>query len=566
MLNMQGIALPDFGGVEKIKGSIGELQDLLTSIKSVLPSTWDTSMITGLSDGLSKVTGAVDIAQKGMDLFKSSITAPNVESLGKLKDNIGGLQGILTDVQSVLPSTWDTSMLTTFSEGLDKVTGAVDVVQKGMEILNSELVQNALKWWDSNKAVIAQTVSTQAQTIATQAQEIATKIAGAAQSAFNFILSLNPIALVVIAVVALIAIFALLWTQCDGFRNFFIGLWENLKVIGEWISTVFCGFWTALQEVIVVLWESLVVVGEWIAVVFCAYWIALQEVIVVLWECLVAVGEWIVGVFCAAWGTLMGVISGLWESLKVIGQWVSTIFCKVWTNLQTVIGVLWESLKIVGQWISTVFSQAWDGLREVICGVWKSIEKMWGGVATWFEKTIWQPLMAGLKTFANFFIGIWNGIIAGVESGVNWIISAINVAINFLNDALSGLSWILEKAGIEVELSIPSIPSANLGRLPKFASGGVISRPTLGIMGEYAGASNNKEIITPENLMRKIVQEETGMNSNEATNSLLQELIDAVRSKNTVVNLDGSEIGRSVDKWKSKQGLAVSKGAFAYAY
>lgn len=43
-----------------------------------------------------------------------------------------------------------------------------------------------------------------------------------------------------------------------------------------------------------------------------------------------------------------------------------------------------------------------------------------------------------------------------------------------------------------------------------FASGGVVSQPTLGLVGEYAGASRNPEIITPERLMRTIFREEAG--------------------------------------------------------
>lgn len=45
----------------------------------------------------------------------------------------------------------------------------------------------------------------------------------------NIAVALNPIGAFVIAVVALIAIFAVLWKKCDGFRNFWIGLWNAIK-------------------------------------------------------------------------------------------------------------------------------------------------------------------------------------------------------------------------------------------------------------------------------------------------------------------------------------------------
>lgn len=54
-------------------------------------------------------------------------------------------------------------------------------------------------------------------------------------------LAANPIVLIIAAIVALIAAFALLWNKCEGFRNFWIGLWEGIK------STA-VSVWTFLQE------------------------------------------------------------------------------------------------------------------------------------------------------------------------------------------------------------------------------------------------------------------------------------------------------------------------------
>jgi hypothetical protein len=64
----------------------------------------------------------------------------------------------------------------------------------------------------------------------------------------------NPIGLVIAAIVALIAIFATLWNKCEGFRNFWKGLWDGLKnvcsatwsgiksvfsSVGSWFSSTF---------------------------------------------------------------------------------------------------------------------------------------------------------------------------------------------------------------------------------------------------------------------------------------------------------------------------------------
>ena len=48
---------------------------------------------------------------------------------------------------------------------------------------------------------------------------------------------------------------------------------------------------------------------------------------------------------------------------------------------------------------------------------------------------------------------------------------------------------------------------ASLASLPKFADGGLVYGPTLGLMGEYSGAKSNPEVIAPLNKLRGLLGE-----------------------------------------------------------
>lgn len=50
--------------------------------------------------------------------------------------------------------------------------------------------------------------------------------------------------------------------------------------------------------------------------------------------------------------------------------------------------------------------------------------------------------------------------------------------------------------------------------LPKFAEGGIAYGPTLGLFGEYAGASNNPEVVAPLDRLRALIGTDTGLASN----------------------------------------------------
>ena len=54
-----------------------------------------------------------------------------------------------------------------------------------------------------------------------------------AQGLLNTVMSANPISLIVLAIGALIAIFVVLWNKCDGFREFWINLWDILVDAGK---------------------------------------------------------------------------------------------------------------------------------------------------------------------------------------------------------------------------------------------------------------------------------------------------------------------------------------------
>ncbi|KZE82897.1 hypothetical protein AV926_04935 [Myroides marinus] len=53
--------------------------------------------------------------------------------------------------------------------------------------------------------------------------------------------------------------------------------------------------------------------------------------------------------------------------------------------------------------------------------------------------------------------------------------------------------------------------------IPKFANGGIVSGPTFGMMGEYAGAANNPEVIAPLNKLKDLIEPAGGSSNVHVT-------------------------------------------------
>lgn len=118
---------------------------------------------------------------------------------------------------------------------LDKIlemTGSAD-----MDAFADKVV-GAFEWLADNGGTILAILGTiigafAAYKAVTISMTIAQNAATISQKALNLAMSLNPVGLVIAGIVALIAIFAMLWNKCEGFRNFWIGLWDGIKMVAS---------------------------------------------------------------------------------------------------------------------------------------------------------------------------------------------------------------------------------------------------------------------------------------------------------------------------------------------
>lgn len=70
-------------------------------------------------------------------------------------------------------------------------------------------------------------------------------------SVLNGVLLANPIGLVIAGIVALVAGFMYLWKHCEGFRNFWIGLWNGIVALFNTVIDFFKNNWQALLLLLV---------------------------------------------------------------------------------------------------------------------------------------------------------------------------------------------------------------------------------------------------------------------------------------------------------------------------
>lgn len=332
-----------------------------------------------------------------------------------------------------------------------------------------------------------------------QILESTVKSVGAGFSRLWAIISAHPFALVAVAIATVVALFVHLWKTNEEFRNSIQDLWNNtLKPTIDKIINV-------LKE----LWEE--------------HLKPLVDRIKELWE-----------------NTLKPSLSDLWDTVK-----------DVWDKLSVVLG---EIIKVVGVVISTVLGVLVGGV-EMIASIIGGIADVLTGIIDFLTGIFtgdWEKAWTGIKEIVlgilDSISGVFEGFIDGLIEGINNLGNAINDL--FGKDKKKKNTYTFNtNSKINLKNQAKNI---NIPQMRAFANGGVLNSPTVGLMGEYTGASNNPEIVTPQSLMRETMEDANASLIN-AIFAIGNQISKSVDDKNMDVYMDTAKVTRRITKEQTAQ-------------
>lgn len=307
-----------------------------------------------------------------------------------------------------------------------------------------------------------------------------TRIATAVQAAFNIVMAMNPIGLIIIAVIALVAAFAYLWTHSAAFRNFFIGMWNGIKAavfaVGAWFAGPFVNFFVAA--------------GHAIAAPFLWLW---HNVLDPAWQ---------------AWSTgarfVMNIVSSLahlwlFAFQNTVGRVVLWLWHEVYDPaihaIAAVTRWLWDNA------VRPVFAAVATSARAVgTAAMWlwhNAIEPaMHGAGATvrWLYNNVVAPVFGAIRgavnTTGNVIHSVFSkvgGWIGAAFSGAAGIVKgAMNGVIGVINGAIRGINMVISLAN-----AVPGVNFPRLPQIPRLAAGGTLATGGLVEVGE-----RGKEIVS----------------------------------------------------------------------
>lgn len=232
-------------------------------------------------------------------------------------------------------------------------------------------------------------------------------------------------------------------------------------------------------------------------------------------------GSWIPLLVAAVAGLFIGIVKKgdkIKSFLDKLSDWLWNTFGRDWTELfgDFLGGIMNDFVESVAFY--------WGSVRDIFKGIIDFIQGVFTGE--------WKQALSGIvqigKTILNSLIRLINQMLSFVVSRINALFRMLSFSINLPNGGSIGLK----------------LPQFTTPQIPYLATGAVIppNAPFMAVLGDQRHGTN---IEAPEDLIRKIVREESGGSTEEL--AILRAILAATQaSKNTRIYIGDNEVFQAV--------------------
>lgn len=453
---------------------VAELPSMVSDILPHLVSA-AKSLVTGLISQLPALGRAVLDAIPS--IFDGMTDVIGESSVGKLKGSFEGLKNTITDTFSNIGP-----MLKNFCEGgistfcdalstaMDLASGAISVIEALSPVIGAVA-----------GAIITYKGAVMLWNAAETAKNVVMGISTAAQWALNVAMTANPIGIVIVAIGALVGAFIVLWNKSEGFRNFWINLWEKVKAI------------------VTSAWEGIK----------------------------------------AGFEKIKNGISAVKEKVSTMWNGVKEKTSELWGGVKNAVSEKLNNIKSAydahGGGLKGATFAAIEGVKEYYRTGYDAINQLTGGKLGEVVNAVGEKMEVVKSKFSEAFGNVKNTVMTIFENIKNGIVEKITAAVDTVKNVFTKISDTVSSVWDKIKslLKAPKIVQTGTVTvmgvdtpIPKFglewnAKGGIMTRPTaFGYangkiqMGGEAGA----EAILPlrtfwDNLSRYIAESNKGGNS-----------------------------------------------------
>ena len=469
----------NFFGVEADSG----LVDFILDTRDKIIDTWkylQSDVIPGVKDFLASVVNSSFWSTLG-GFFGSLIQNKMV-----LEAVVGGLIAWKTITAGISLVAFTTQVIAnTRAFVASKIAKAQDLAET--------IALKAMLAGDFLRSLVQQTVQIVRTTAAWVAQKsvlvasrVATSAYTAAQWLLNAALNANPISLIVVAIVALVAALVLAYNKSETFRGIIEAAWSGIQSV---IGVVVDWFQSYLLPVFEAVWEG-IKIAFWavvtaIAVYIEAFKAVLQGIadfiLTYVWPYIQQAWDGIKAGAQVLWGYMQQAWDGIKAAIQAVSDWVTSYIVSAlaaaWNGIKAGADLLWSGIKaawdgiktaaatVVGwfqSYVQPVLGAVWNGIKagadlllSGIRAVWDGIKAAASTVVGWFQTYVqsvltaaWNTITASARVFGSAISSVWNGIKSTISSVVSWMTSTVQSSMTSVANGVKS-AFTTMKSGLE---------------------------------------------------------------------------------------------------------------------
>jgi tape measure domain-containing protein len=383
---------------------------------------------------------AMNLSQKGLipaqEMFEA-LQDTSTETLGQMS---GGMER----ASQTLQGQWDTLKDTATTTLGNIFANAIPLLTSGLDWFTGTLIPgvagfaDAVMRWKTPIMVVVgiiaaiflpllvawaiQMVITAATTVGSFLLMSAQAIAFAAIMAAQWIIAFWPVFLVIAIVIALVAVIWYFWDEIKA----------ALGLAWDWVKSVFTGIWDAITGA------------------FTAIWDFIQPLWDTLWSILtLPVRIW--------WTVVSAVFQLAWAGIKFVFEKIAGFVVPIWQGI-------WDAVQRAVQAVVGWITPKLTAVKDFIVGVFTTVKDKVTG--------IWGSITGVIQRAADVIAGIGQGIWNGLKGTINFGIGMLNTAIRGFNGLIGAVN------------KVPGVNVSTIPEIPKLADGGIVTRPTLALVGE----------------------------------------------------------------------------------
>lgn len=444
--------------VEKIKGASSET-DALTEATKLFGKKGAVEMTQAIREGrlnLNDLSGSLgDYATTVEDTYNATLDPWDQLTIATNNLKLSGAQlaaSLLTELQPVVDgavtkvknfTTWFGNLNDAQKQQIIKIGEIIAIIGPMLLIFAKAIsfIQIIISTVGKVGSIISTIIS-----VAAQIPTIISVISTALRGLFA-ILAANPIGLIIVAIVALIAIFVLLYNKCEWFRDGVNAIWAAITSGAQSVGTFLVQSFQNAAANLQIIIQSVILF-------FLTAWANIQATYA-------NVTLFFTTIFTNAY-------LGVTGAFGMIGEW--------FTGKLSDIQILFS---IVPSFFTGIFVSAVTGIKTAFDSVPTFFTSLWGRINALFTGA-GQAVADG---FSGAFKAAINSVFGTTENIVNGFVDAINGVLGVINN----------------------IPGVSIGKLdgidlPRLAKGGVLSSGSAIVAEagpELLSMVNGKAVVTP---------------------------------------------------------------------